>query len=619
MVIMSTEKQLKILLDNICDSSSPREDWNLIIQYCELTKNAIDGPKLSTALILSKIRSNSVTESTRALLVLETAAKESGKAFQDVVGKFKFLNELIKLVSRKYNTDTPDSVRRKILELIQNWTRTLPDQPKVREAFDMLKRQGQDFTIASQICAPPVNAPANFLKKEIKRMDSNEKDEKQAALASLLQSKHPADIAAANKLIKDLVLEDEHILEGKQKLLGDLTVVSNNIKLLAEMLENFDPSSGRIEDNELIQELRQSCTAMQPKLSSLASEMDDDDDIENILALNDQLNYILKKYHDLVDRLGRGHASSRPASSSLIPAQPTLIESVADENLIDLLAFSDSATSTKDSRKNHQDSNQTPSSHQSLLDFDLNALGMSGPSNPSKIPASSSSSSYPPHTLIHSPPPKYSSNQEDASHAVNDLLDIQFSLVAPSTQKSSPARDLIHQDVSNITPSSSLAPKTNHQPPNDQSQNQSQNQSAADAVDDILQHYQSTPEAFQPKNSPPLTVLDKDGLRIMFYFGQEAPAENITEIFITFLNSLPSPMEDFVFQAAVPKTLKLKLFTASDSQLPAFNLVKGAIPITQMMLIANPTNQPIKLRFKVSYQQNGKESIHQGQVTDFNL
>lgn len=66
-----------------------------------------------------------------------------GPLFVSEVGKFRFLNEMIKLVSPKYlGTKTPISVRNKVLCLLQQWIIRFPRETKIKEAYDMLKKQG---------------------------------------------------------------------------------------------------------------------------------------------------------------------------------------------------------------------------------------------------------------------------------------------------------------------------------------------------------------------------------------------------------------------------------------------------------------------------------------------
>lgn len=78
-----------------------------------------------------------------AFQVLDACMKRCGINFHMEVGKFRFLNELIKLVSPKYNgAHTPETVKRRVLELMQSWTVYYPKEFKIKEAYEMLKKQG---------------------------------------------------------------------------------------------------------------------------------------------------------------------------------------------------------------------------------------------------------------------------------------------------------------------------------------------------------------------------------------------------------------------------------------------------------------------------------------------
>lgn len=57
--------------------------------------------------------------------------------------KFKFLNEMIKLVSPKYLASrTPNHIKQKVIELLYVWSKELSSESKVAEAYNMLKTQG---------------------------------------------------------------------------------------------------------------------------------------------------------------------------------------------------------------------------------------------------------------------------------------------------------------------------------------------------------------------------------------------------------------------------------------------------------------------------------------------
>lgn len=106
--------------------------------------------------------------------------KNCGRRFHNEVGKFRFLNELIKVVSPKVshvNIQCPtqggvpawihawcsshcsdcthflffqylgdkvsETVKAKVIEMLYSWTLSLPDEAKICEAYQMLKSQGE--------------------------------------------------------------------------------------------------------------------------------------------------------------------------------------------------------------------------------------------------------------------------------------------------------------------------------------------------------------------------------------------------------------------------------------------------------------------------------------------
>lgn len=72
----------------------------------------------------------------------------AGPNFQAEVGKFKFLNELIKLVSVKHRgNQTPYSVKSRITQMLYSWSVKYPSEFKIREACEMLKKQGVTMVI----------------------------------------------------------------------------------------------------------------------------------------------------------------------------------------------------------------------------------------------------------------------------------------------------------------------------------------------------------------------------------------------------------------------------------------------------------------------------------------
>lgn len=78
--------------------------------------------------------------------------KRCGPLFHAEVGKFRFLNEMIKLVSPKYlGNRTTASVRQKVLQLLYAWIKEYPRESKIKEAYEMLKKQGVIEVIFHQL------------------------------------------------------------------------------------------------------------------------------------------------------------------------------------------------------------------------------------------------------------------------------------------------------------------------------------------------------------------------------------------------------------------------------------------------------------------------------------
>ncbi|KAL9975141.1 hypothetical protein ACROYT_G012263 [Oculina patagonica] len=113
---------------------------------------------------------------------------------------------------------------------------------------------------------------------------------------------------------------------------------------------------------------------------------------------------------------------------------------------------------------------------------------------------------------------------------------------------------------------------------------------------------------------PPMTAFENNGLKINFAF-EKVPGNpsNVVSIMVTATNSLAFPMTDFVFQAAVPKTFQLQLLSPSGNVIPPNN--SGAV--NQEVKVANPQQQPLRMRLKVMYKLNGAPVNEQGEVNSF--
>uniref|UniRef100_A0A8C7GHG6 Golgi associated, gamma adaptin ear containing, ARF binding protein 1 n=1 Tax=Oncorhynchus kisutch TaxID=8019 RepID=A0A8C7GHG6_ONCKI len=268
-------------------------DWDSIQAFCDQLNNDLEGPQLATRLLAHKIQSPQEWEAMQTLVVLETCMKSCGERFHSEVGKFRFLNELIKVVSPKYlGTRAPEPVKKKVLELIYSWTLGLPDEAKIADAYQMLKKQGivkQDPVLpADKLLLLPPPRPKNAIFED---------EEKSKTLTRLLNSTHPEDLKAANKLIQEMVQEDQKRAEKLSKRANAIQDVNESVSLLTQLLEDYDRTTNPQSNAELIQDLYQRCEKMRPTLFRLASDTEDNDEaLGEILQANDSLTQVINLY-----------------------------------------------------------------------------------------------------------------------------------------------------------------------------------------------------------------------------------------------------------------------------------------------------------------------------------
>lgn len=123
-----------------------------------------------------------------------------GPKFHSEVGKFRFLNELIRLVSPVHDGNkTSKKIKDKILDLLLLWTHNYPHEKKIKEAYDMLLKRGvvHDYAKAGVVQKA----------KEKPREGDQVQTELASKLKKLLQSKRTEDYQAANLLIQNMFKE----------------------------------------------------------------------------------------------------------------------------------------------------------------------------------------------------------------------------------------------------------------------------------------------------------------------------------------------------------------------------------------------------------------------------
>ncbi|KAM6055044.1 ADP-ribosylation factor-binding protein GGA2 isoform 2-T2 [Chlamydotis macqueenii] len=608
--------------DKATDPSVPEENWECIQRFCDQVNADIEGPLLALRLLAHKIQSPQESEALHALTVLETCVNNCGERFHNEIAKFRFLNELIKVLSPKfYGTWSSEKVKSRVTEVIFSWTVWFPQEVKIRDAYQMLKKQGivkEDPKVPEDKILPP---PSPRSQNSI--FDTDE--EKSKLLARLLKSNHAEDLQAANRLIKSMIKEEQEKSAKVSRRVNTISEVSENVTRMDELLENYKRQELSKSDQETLQTLFQRCEKLRPLLFRLASEtVDDDEALAEILQANDRLTQALGRYRQAVashENGGGGLATSSADAPACRPA-PRRMKSYT------LIDFSELEATSQAPAEQFADIS-TASRHGSttsacLLEEELKSLGLS--SSP----------------VVQKPPPDFGlaevsetavrngygeivsavrtlglqESWEDSCSETNEFQGLADQLSSPSRPKTlsldlSPMRlpspDLPDSSVADTSfsslgyeqkPAASLPPA-------------SQDASLENLFVPLI--------SITPSSICPLTVYDRNGFKAMLHFSRE-PAPGRPDVLVMVLSMLSTsaqPVKDIAFRAVVPKPMKIKLQPASGSELPAFSPLLPPAVVSQVLLLTNPHQNPIRLRYKLAFTQGMQPFSEVGEVTGF--
>ncbi|KAM9792607.1 ADP-ribosylation factor-binding protein GGA1-like [Neosynchiropus ocellatus] len=637
------EASLQSRINKATNPLNKDTDWGSIKGFCDQLNNEPEGPQLATRLLAHKIQSPQEWEALQALMVLEMCITDCGKRFHTEVGKFRFLNELIKVVSPKYlGSRAPEPVKKKVVEMMYLWTKKLPEETKIADAYQMLKKQG----IVKQDPILPDDKP---LPQPASKNAIFEDEEKSKKLSRLLSSTQPDDLKAANELIKEMVQEDQKRVEKISKRVNAIQEVKESVNLLNQLLEGYAAESCSHDNKELVKDLYLRCEKMRPTLFRLASDTEDSDEaLADILQANDSLTQVINLYRKLVE--GEVVSNDSVAASGR-----------SSSALVDLEGLSTSASVAPSDREASSLQSLTQNAGISLLDDELMMLGLNATENSDShnlqrcastdtsavtfnvpmptvfqvqlTPTVGDGAAAPKvlddldllgQTLLEqSLPPedqqvKWDKHQAQSGISLRDLQSMALSKTQPPSNptvkaSSGAATSLPHPILHDATSHGArpdLAPKSAEKP--------------ALAVADAHEHISLTDvtmplELIKPSSLLPVTVFDKHSLRVLFTFARDCPPlrPDVLVVIISMLSSAPIPVTNIRFQAAVPKVMKVKLQPPSNAELPAFNPILPPAAITQILLLANPLKEKVRLRYKLTFNLGERAHDESGDVDQF--
>uniref|UniRef100_A0A665T8I2 ADP-ribosylation factor-binding protein GGA3-like n=1 Tax=Echeneis naucrates TaxID=173247 RepID=A0A665T8I2_ECHNA len=495
--------------DQATNPNNQEDRWDCIQGFYQLVNQETDGPQVAVRLLAHKIQSPQEKEALQALTVLEACMNNCGEKFHREAAKFRFLNELIKLLTPKYfGAWTPQTVKDRVTEVLYGWTLWLKDEPKILEAYKMLKKQGivkKDPKLPDTIImAPPPQRNTDSL------------------LARLLKSTRPEDLQTANRLIKSTIQEEQEKAEKMLKRESTLKEAESSTKQLRELLKQHSVTGKSATPSDDVKAVYEHCDRLRPSLFRLASEtMEDDAALAQILEINDELTLAVNAYKNQVGSrecnggtegskheervLDRNsgkhyfvHCSPRPCGGNSLTL--CLLGSFV------LLVFdpSDSCSS---------------SSHKSQRDQKL-----------------------PPHRPVSAGLSKVS---------VTNALFTSWSVVVGQLE--------------------------------------------------------------------PITLYDQGGVHVSLHFAKDSPPghPDVAVVVISTVNTSALDVKDLVLQAAVPKTMLVKLQPASGTHLPPYNPLLPPPATSQVLLLANPQKRKVRLRYKLTLTHGDQQLNETGEIENF--
>uniref|UniRef100_A0A8C2WMY2 Uncharacterized protein n=1 Tax=Cyclopterus lumpus TaxID=8103 RepID=A0A8C2WMY2_CYCLU len=325
MATADSEATFESWLNRATDPNNQEDRWDCIQGFCQLVDQETDGPQVAIRLLGYKIQSPQEKEALQALTVLEACMNNCGKRFHAEAGKFRFLNKLVKLLTPKYfGAWTPQSVKDRVTEVLYGWTLWLKDEPKIQEAYGMLKKQGiveKDPKLPDTV----ITAPATQ-----RTTDSVfDQEDKAALLARLLKSTCPEDLKTANRLIKSTIREEQEKAEKVSKRESTLKEVESSTQQLRELLDRHTIAGTSLQPSDDVKALFERCDRLRPGLFRLASVTTDDDvALAQILAANDELTLTVNVYRDRVGKRERNGGRSEGGNEGRSDGRPRNLEPI---------------------------------------------------------------------------------------------------------------------------------------------------------------------------------------------------------------------------------------------------------------------------------------------------
>ncbi|KAL7024312.1 hypothetical protein ACKWTF_012989 [Chironomus riparius] len=523
-----------------------------------------------------------------------------GTNFHIEINKFKFLNELIRLVSKKFLGDkTPLEIQNRILDILFTWNDKYPELGKIKEAYTMLRTQGVVHEPQKNVIAPSRKSTDSTLKL----MESEK-------FKRLLQSRNQKDIEAANLMIQNMVRDNDRRIQIQNRRLMDLQSANENAILLKEMLDEIDVNNASEDTLSTLQEIYKNCLKLKPTVCRLAEESHDSETFMNkILETTDLMNRTIENYTAIIINKIPTQKPTKTTTTNLLDVAENSGEALATQEssngtLSELNDIFSSSTTTSPLSAQIDNILLTPQvmmSQQASSNNNIDIMALINSHKPANKAISDDLLGNFNDSTIQSPT-KVASEKPKATLSELDSIVSGMKtrlLVSGSEEQVTPIEDtpksINDDDVKNLiceTPQSEVPPEIK----DSFIVTQPQKVALKDIHLDLSNIQPSEIEA-------PRTILEETkGLKVIVNFTSDRPAKDVVVLVISVINQGSAAINNFTFDASVSKPCKLRILEASGRDLPALKPFKPPTEtINQVVLLLNPTQQPINMIAILTY------------------
>nr|POE48900.1 putative adp-ribosylation factor-binding protein c25h2.16c [Quercus suber] len=293
---------LQRYIQNACSPENFEPNLALSLEITDLINQKKGGaPREAAISIVGHVNHRNPNVSLLALALLDICVKNCGYPFHLQISTKEFLNELVRRFPERPPIRTT-RVQNRILELIEEWRRTICETSKykedlgfIRDMHRLLTYKGYQFPEVRREDAAVLNPSDNL--KSAEEMEAEERAAQSAKLQELIRRGTPHDLQEANKLMKVMAGYDtRHKTDYRAKAAGEVAQIQQKAKLLEEMLQGYKPGD-EIKEGDVFEELANALASAHPKIQKMCEEESEDTEaVAKLFEINDSINRTIQRY-----------------------------------------------------------------------------------------------------------------------------------------------------------------------------------------------------------------------------------------------------------------------------------------------------------------------------------